>query len=268
MRRFILCSLLCCMALLAHAQQPDTLALSLRMPLKGGYALGADADGHLYVLDGRCLQLRTSPEGLQLQGQYAPALSPSAVLARYQAAPQLLYAEAQRLQRLNRQLGPVQELALPDDGYYTQVAEAADGGVWLWDPQRWMLAKYQPLLQQFSLQQPLDLLASAVPSWEVLDMAEYQHRLWMSVRGMGVWVFDLQGNFLQQYSMPDVGRLAFQGEQLWTLGERGMLCSLGLYGGKPICRPLPAGGWTGLAWSGGRLWLLGTEGVWEVQHLF
>ena len=112
-------------------------------------------------------------------------------------------------------------------GNGTATAYGSDHSIWLYDESEFTLKKIDPFLNQIILSVRLPLITRS-DKLSVIQIEEYQNRIYVNNMEDGLYVFDILGNLLQQ---PDiVTRLSFKfyRDELFFI-DKDMVKSLHLY---------------------------------------
>ncbi|MBN3582890.1 hypothetical protein JYB64_10885 [Algoriphagus aestuarii] len=122
---------------------------------------------------------------------------------------------------------------LSENGFFQaniNLAKAATLGnnniIWVWDESDLNLKILDYRRNTVTQSQPLNIILNP-DKLEVLEIREFKNRLFMNVKGEGVFMFDNQGNFIKKINLVTDQRLCFYNEHLlWLNGEKVMAISL------------------------------------------
>jgi len=223
------------------AQQWDLLAEgALDHPVR----LGAiDRFGSFYLNDVRGTITKLDSLGTA-QSRYAPphygeltSIEPWTALRVF-----LFYQDIQQYAFLDRFLNPAEFIRLPQDlfGMSALACPSSDNQLWVLDTSPLNLVKYDFNFNTSTLNQPLHQLADTL-KLDPYHLIEYQNRLYLGDRDLGILVFDNLGNYL--HTLPKTGAEIFYPfkEEFYFLSN-GKLNFIGLYRDSLRSVDLPSSG--------------------------
>ncbi|MBB6324834.1 hypothetical protein FHS59_000449 [Algoriphagus iocasae] len=122
---------------------------------------------------------------------------------------------------------------LSENGFFQaniNLAKAATLGnnniIWVWDESDLNLKILDYRRNTVIQSQPLNIILNP-EKLEVTEIREFKNRLFMNVKGEGIFMFDNQGNFIKKINLVTDQRLCFYNENLlWLNGEMVMAISL------------------------------------------
>jgi hypothetical protein len=95
-------------------------------------------------------------------------------------------------------------------------AYGSDHSIWLFDDLDLSLKKINPALNQVSIDIRLPLVIEA-GTYSVIQLEEYQNRIFINNSGEGIYVFDLFGNFLKHLQINTSHFFKFHREKLYFI---------------------------------------------------
>ena len=125
------------------------------------------------------------------------------------------YRNQQSYLILDRFLNPLNEANLNPSyvGYATETAYSADNNLWLFD-------QSDLTIKKVNLLSDIVITSSAIPlvisekEWDLLQIEEYQNRLYLYNSSKDIYVFDNLGNYIRQLGINSDCKICFKGNQL------------------------------------------------------
>jgi hypothetical protein len=125
------------------------------------------------------------------------------------------YRNQQSYLILDRFLNPLNEANLNPSyvGYATETAYSADNNLWLFD-------QSDLTIKKVNLLSDIVITSSAIPlvisekEWDLLQIEEYQNRLYLYNSSKDIYVFDNLGNYIRQLGINPDSKICFKGNQL------------------------------------------------------
>jgi hypothetical protein len=113
------------------------------------------------------------------------------------------YKSQQSYILLDRNFKMLNEVRLDPEliGNAVSASYASDNMVWIFDEMDFSLAKLNPTLNQLVIDIRLPLLVETELLF-IIQLEEYQNRVYLNNAGEGIYVFDLFGNFLKKLKIP------------------------------------------------------------------
>jgi hypothetical protein len=129
------------------------------------------------------------------------------------------YKSGQRCLLLDRNFRLLNELDVNEwAGNVSAAAYASDNSLWLFDEMDLSLSKIDPQLNQVTFTVKLPLIIRP-DKFSVIQLEEYQNRLYLNNMENGVYVFDLFGNLLLQAEISTRHFFKFHGEKLFFIDQ-------------------------------------------------
>jgi hypothetical protein len=112
-------------------------------------------------------------------------------------------------------------------GNGTATAYGSDHSIWLFDESELSLKKVDPILNQILLSVRLPLI-TRTDNLSIIQIEEYQNRIYVNNMEEGLYVFDILGNLLLQPGITTRYFFKFYRDELFFI-DKGMLKSLHIY---------------------------------------
>jgi hypothetical protein len=191
---------------------------------------------------------------------------PSLLNVQNNIRPFLFYQEAQEYAFLNRFLTEIETYNIGGQGQIGNVqmaVPAQDNGLWLIDESDFSLKKYFPQNQTLTVNTPLAPVLAEM-SLEVVQMEEYQNRLFVGLKSGRTLIFDNLGNYLRSIQAQSFS--FFQQEILFIDAQRNALVWQNIYVGNQREIVFPATRKIEFAFQQDKtLFLVGTSQVWVYE---
>ena len=151
------------------------------------------------------------------------------------------HKELQLYRLINRNLSLHEDYSFPPDriGFAEIATPTFDNNVWVIDQTDFSLKKLNIIQKRVMSVTPLDLILNQA-DYEMLHFKEYQNRLFLSTRNMGIHIFDNLGNYMKNYEYAGIEYFNFYGDEVYFLYDNQLL-TINLYSEETKSRALPAG---------------------------
>jgi hypothetical protein len=125
------------------------------------------------------------------------------------------YRDQQSYLILDRFLNPLNEADLDPSfaGYATETAYSADNNLWLFDQSDLSIKKVN-LVSNIVITSNAIPLVIAEEEWDLLQIEEYQNRLYLYNSNKDIYLFDNLGNYIRKLEVSSDSKVCFKGNQL------------------------------------------------------
>jgi len=150
------------------------------------------------------------------------------------------HRDLQQYRLINRNLSLHEDYNFPGDliGFVELATPSFDNNIWLIDQSEFSLKKYQIHTNQILSNTPLDLMLD-LSDYEILHMREYQNRVFVSTRKVGILIFDNFGNYIRTFEYPGIEHFSFWTNDLYFIDD-GKLIKIDLYSDEIATKKLPS----------------------------
>jgi len=188
-----------------------------------------DFSGNLYVSNGRGVISKYDKNGI-LQISYSGSINSSIHSIDVSHTSKIFgfFRDQQSYLILDRFLNPLNEANLNPSfvGYATETAYSADNNLWLFDQSDLSIKKIN-LLNNIVVTSSAIPLVVAEEEWDLLQIEEYQNRLFLYNSSKDIYVFDNLGNYIRKLGInPDCKICFTDGNIVFVQGTQIMLFNI------------------------------------------
>lgn len=185
-------------------------------PVNGVVDATSDFSGNLYLSNEHGLISKYDKNGV-LQISYSGTVKSSiySIDASHTSKIFGFYRDQQSYLIMDRFLNPLNEANLNPSfaGYATETAYSADNNLWLFDQSDLSIKKIN-LLNNIVITSSAIPLVIAGEEWDLLQIEEYQNRLYLYNSSKDIYVFDNLGNYIRKLDINSDCKVCFSGNHL------------------------------------------------------
>jgi len=205
-----------------RAQQVDWILVT-DIPMKGLEQVSLDNRGQIFYTTGDGSIYQLAPNGLPVN-YYSPPRQASITQleAGWTVNIFTFTKDLQRYEFFDRFLNPLmsRDMDRVDVGLASAATLGNNNTIWVFDESDFSLKKIDYNRQAILQDQPLNLVVNE-QDWKVTDLKEAQNMVYLRVPDR-VYIFDNQGNYLKQISVPGQGPLSIWAGNIYWVSS-GML---------------------------------------------
>ena len=176
----------------------------------------SDFSGNLYLSDEHGMISKYDKNG-SLQISYSGTINSSiySIDASHTSKIFGFYRDQQSYLILDRFLNPLNEANLNPSfvGYAAETAYSADNNLWIFDQSDLTIKKIN-LLSNIVITSSAIPLIIAEEEWDLLQIEEYQNKLYLYNSSKEIYVFDNLGNYIRQLGINPDSKVCFNGSEL------------------------------------------------------
>ncbi len=134
------------------------------------------------------------------------------------------YRDQQSYLILDRFLNPLNEanLSFSVAGFVTETAFSADNNLWLFDQSDLSIKKVN-LFSNIVITSSAIPLVIAEEEWDLLQIEEYQNRIYLYNSSKDIYLFDNLGNYIRKLGISSDSQICFDGNQLVFIQDTSIL---------------------------------------------
>lgn len=222
----------------SHAQNILIKEIDISAPTE----VSVDRNGNIYLatFDGDIIKYDPALKTMQVFSPPSP--NTTNILEAWQGLRIFSFHQELQIYRLiNRNLSLHEDYSFPPDliGFAEVATPTFDNNLWVIDQTDFSLKKLNIIQTRAASVTPLNLILNP-DEYEILHFKEYQNRLFMSTRQMGILIFDNLGNFMKKYPFSGIEYFNFFGDEIYFIHEN-QLMTINLYDESTNAKELPAG---------------------------
>ncbi len=175
-----------------------------------------DISGNLYLSNDHGVILKYDKNGASQISYSGPLKSPIySIDASHTSKIFGFYRDQQSYLILDRFLNPLNEADLSPSvaGFATETAYSADNNLWLFDQSDLSIRKVN-LFNNIIITSSTIPLVIAEEEWDLMQIEEYQNRLYLYNSSKDIYLFDNLGNYIRKLGISSDCKICFNGNQL------------------------------------------------------
>lgn len=190
----------------------------------------SDFSGNLYISNERGIISKYDINGTVQISYSGPLKSPiHSIDASHTSKIFGFYRDQQSYLILDRFLNPLHEASLSSSvsGFVTETAYSADNNLWLFDQSDLSIKKVN-LFSNVVVTSSAIPLVIADEEWDLLQIKEYQNRIYLYNSSKDIYLFDNLGNYIRKLGISSDCQICFDGSQLVFIQDTKIL-ALNIY---------------------------------------
>lgn len=217
-------------SIFSYLLQAQTFTLTKSLEIDQVTEVSKDRKGNIYyaTFDGDIIRLSDSLSNEEIFSPPNP--NATQILDAWQGLRIFTFnRDLQQYRLINRNLSLHEDYTFPIDqiGFVELATSSYDNNVWLIDQTDFSLKKFRIHNNEIQSNTPLNLLLNP-DDYEILHCREYQNRVFISSKNVGILIFDNFGNYIRTFNYQGIAHFGFWDDKIYFLKDQ-QLYQINLY---------------------------------------